>query len=365
MSLEKGRPSSIPPHKGRGAGINPDGRFEDQTRIPFDDGWGDAGEDDAPALKTTVTIEHAKSIISRNTSPDVPFTQSINPYRGCEHGCIYCYARPTHAYLNLSPGIDFETRLFAKTNAAELLRAELAGARYRCATIALGANTDPYQPVEREYGITRDLIKVLAACNHPLNIVTKNALVERDIDLLAPMAQKNLVRVYLSINNRDHALARRLEPRCSAPARRFQTIARLAAAGIPAGVLVAPVIPFLTDHEIEPVLAAAAAAGASSAGYVLMRLPLEVKDLFRDWLAVHYPLKADHVMSRVQQMRGGRDNDAAFGARMRGQGELALLLQQRFEIACRRHGLPIGERGAALEHSLFRAPRPDGQLGLF
>ena len=358
------RPANTP-RKGRGAGINPDGRFEEQTRVSFDDGWGDPGEDDAPALKTIVTVEHAKSIISRNTSPDVPFTQSINPYRGCEHGCIYCYARPTHAYLNLSPGIDFETRLFAKTNAAELLRAELARPGYRCATIALGANTDPYQPVEREYGITRNILEVLAACDHPLNIVTKNALVERDIDVLAPMAEKNLVRVYVSINNRDHDLARRLEPRCSAPTRRLQTIARLAAAGIPVGVLVAPVIPFLTDHEIEPVLEAAAAAGASSAGYVLMRLPLEVKELFRDWLAAHYPLKADHVMSRVQQMRGGRDNDSAFGARMRGQGELATLLRRRFEIACKRHGLHNGERGAALDHSLFKAPRPDGQLGLF
>ena len=298
------------PRKGRGAGVNPEGRFEQETRESFDDGWSHEENIDTPALKTSVTIEHAKSIISRNESPDVPFTQSINPYRGCEHGCIYCYARPSHAYLNLSPGVDFETRLFAKVNAAELLRAELARPGYRCEMIALGANTDPYQPIEREYRITRGVLEVLAACDHPVGIVTKNAMVERDIDLLAPMAQKNLVNVYVSINNRDHELARRLEPRCSAPARRIETIRRLADAGIPVGVLVAPVIPFLTDHEIEPVLEAAAAAGATSAGYTLMRLPWELKELFRDWLDTHYPLKAEHVMSRVQQMRGGRDNDS-------------------------------------------------------
>ena len=353
------------PRKGRGAGINPEGRFEHETREAFDDGWGVDAEAELPALKTTVTIERAKSIISRNVSPDVPFSQSINPYRGCEHGCIYCYARPSHAYLNLSPGVDFETRLFAKVNAADLLCVELARPSYRCEMIALGANTDPYQPIEREYKITRGIIEVLAACDHPLGIVTKNALVERDIDLLAPMAQKNLVNVYVSINNRDHDLARRLEPRCSAPTRRLQTIKRLAEAGIPVGVLVAPVIPFLTDHEIEPVLEAAAAAGATSAGYVLMRLPWELKDLFRDWLVTHYPLKAEHVMSRVQQMRGGRDNDSAFGTRMRGHGELADLLRRRFDIACKRLGLNAGQRGAALDTALFRPPRLDGQLGLF
>ena len=353
------------PRKGRGAGINPEGRFEHETRTAFDDGWGNADDDEPPPLKTTVTIERANSIISRNASPDVPFTQSINPYRGCEHGCIYCYARPSHAYMNLSPGIDFETRLFAKVNAPELLRAELARSGYRCELIALGANTDPYQPIERTYKITRGILEVLAACDHPVGIVTKNALVERDIDLLAAMARKNLVNVYISINNRDHDLARRLEPRCSAPTRRLQAISRLADAGIPVGVLVAPVIPFLTDHEIEPVLEAAAAAGASSAGYVLMRLPYELKDLFRDWLDTHYPLKAEHVMSRVQQMRGGRDNDAAFGARMRGRGELAELLRRRFDIACKRLGLNNGQRGSDLATSLFRPPRLDGQLGLF
>ena len=350
--------------KGRGAGLNPEGRFESETREAFDDGW--APEDEPPPpLKTVVTVEHAKSIISRNASPDVPFAQSINPYRGCEHGCIYCYARPSHGYLNLSPGVDFETRLFAKVNAAELLRAELARPGYRCEWIALGANTDPYQPVEREHRITRGVLEVLAACDHPVGIVTKNALVERDLDLLVAMAAKRLAMVYVSINNLDHGLARRLEPRCSAPARRLETVRRLAAAGVPVGVLVAPVIPFLTDDQIEPVLEAAAAAGASSAGYVLMRLPWEVKALFRDWLDTHYPLKAAHVMSRVQAMRGGRDNDPAFGARMRGQGELAALLRRRFDIACARLGLDGGTRGTALDVTRFRPPRADGQLGLF
>jgi DNA repair photolyase len=240
--------------KGRGAAINPEGRFENVAREAFDDGWNTAPGEEPPALKTHVTIEHAKSIISRNASPDVPFTQSINPYRGCEHGCIYCYARPSHAYVNLSPGVDFETRLFAKVNAPQLLRAELAKPGYRCELISLGANTDPYQPIEREYRITRGVLEVLAECEHPVGIVTKSALIERDIDILAPMAEKNLVNVYVSVNNLDHDLARRLEPRCSAPARRLQAIKRLSAAGIPVGVLVAPVIPFLTDHQIEPVL---------------------------------------------------------------------------------------------------------------
>lgn len=369
------------PRKGRGAAINPEGRFEHITRESVDDGWaqppaageesGERGEadDSLPALKTHVTIERAKSIISRNTSPDVPFTQSINPYRGCEHGCIYCYSRPSHAYMNLSPGVDFETQLFAKTNAAELLRAELAKPGYKCELIALGANTDPYQPIEREYKITRSILEVLAECEHPVGIVTKNAMVERDIDILAPMAEKNLVNVYISVNNLDHDLARRLEPRCSAPARRIETIRRLNAAGIPVGVLVAPVIPFLTDHQIEPVLEAAHEAGASSAGYVLMRLPYELKDLFKNWLELHYPLKAQHVMSRVHQMRGGRDNDPNFGSRMRGSGELADLLRKRFDIASRRFGFDVGRRHRTPVTTLFKPPivkrEGDTQLALF
>ncbi len=357
------------PRKGRGAAINPEGRFEKVVREAADDGWNTAPDEEPPALKTHVTIEHAKSIISRNTSPDIPFSQSINPYRGCEHGCIYCYARPSHAYLNLSPGVDFETRLFAKVNAAELLRAELAKPGYQCELIALGANTDPYQPIEREYKITRSILEVLAACEHPVGIVTKNAMVERDIDILAPMAEKNLVNVYISLNNLDHDLARRLEPRCVAPARRLETMRHLSAAGIPVGVLVAPVIPFLTDHQIEPVLEAAYAAGARSAGYVLMRLPYEVKDLFRNWLELHYPLKAKHVMSRVQEMRGGRDNDPNFGSRMRGSGELADVLRKRFDIACTRLGFDAGRRHRSPVTTRFTPPvvmrGGDAQLALF
>ena len=357
--------------KGRGAAINPEGRFEHTAREVCDDGWDTTPADGVPPLRTHVTIERAKSIIARNDSPDIPFTQSINPYRGCEHGCIYCYARPSHAYLNLSPGIDFETRLFAKVNAAELLRRELARPGYRCELISLGANTDPYQPVEREYRITRQILEVLAECGHPVGIVTKSALIERDIDVLAAMARQRLVNVYISVNNLDHELARRLEPRCSAPARRIEAIRRLSAAGIPTGVLVAPVIPFLTDHQIEPVLEAAHAAGAVSAGYVLLRLPYEVKELFRNWLEVHYPLKAKHVMSRVHEMRGGRDNDPQFGSRMRGHGEFAELLRQRFAIACRRFGIDAGERHRTPVTTQFRPPAPppagsgSSQLALF
>jgi len=351
------------PARGRGATLNPEGRFERQDREAFDDGWFQ--EADGARAPTTVTDERVKTIISRNDSPDIPFTQSINPYRGCEHGCIYCYARPSHAYLGLSPGLDFETRIFAKVNAAEALRSELARPGYRCEVISLGANTDPYQPIERERRITRSVIEVLAQCEHPFGIVTKNAMVERDIDLLAPLAAKNLVSVFVSVNNLDHHLARHLEPRCCAPQRRVEAIRRLADAGIPVGVLVAPVIPFLTDHAIEPVLEACHAAGARRAGYVLLRLPYELKGLFRDWLAHHYPLKADHVMSRVQAMRGGRDNDPEFGSRMRGSGELARLLAARFEIAARRIGYDTSRRNRELDTTRFRPPRTDGQLALF
>jgi DNA repair photolyase len=353
------------PRKGRGAGINPEGRFENVVREAFDDGWNALSEEELPPLKTHVTAEHAKSIISRNDSPDIPFTQSINPYQGCEHGCSYCYARPSHAYRNLSPGIDFETRLFAKVNAAELLSRELSKPGYRCEVISLGANTDPYQPVEREWKITRGILEVCAEFNQPAGIVTKNALIERDIDILAPMAEKRLVNVFISCNNLDHDLARRLEPRCSAPRRRLEAMRRLSDAGIPVGVLVAPVIPFLTDHQIEPVLEAAWAHGARAAGYVLMRLPWEVKDLFRDWLTRHYPLKAGHVMSRVHEMRGGRDNDPAFGSRMRGSGELADLLAQRFHIACKRIGFNDGRRNRTLDTTRFAVPGRAAQLPLF
>ena len=352
------------PRKGRGAGTNPEGRFETVEREAFDDGW-DRQEDDLSALETHVTEERVRSIISHNDSPDIPFTQSINPYAGCEHGCVYCYARPTHAYRNLSPGIDFETRLFAKVNAAEKLREELSRPGYRCDVISIGANTDPYQPIEREYRITRSILEVCAAFNQPVGIVTKNAMVERDLDILAPMARKRLASVFISVNNLDHDLARRMEPRCSAPARRLQAMRAVSAAGVPVGVLVAPVVPFLNDHQIEAVLEAAWESGARQAGYVLMRLPWEVKDLFREWLERHYPLKAKHVMSRVHAMRGGRDNDPQFGSRMRGTGELARLLAQRFEKACERFGFNAGARNASLDTTQFRVPQRSGQLSLF
>jgi DNA repair photolyase len=351
------------PAKGRGATINPEGRFETRTQEAFDDGWFQ--EADARSPDTHVSEERAKSIISRNDSPDVPFSQSINPYRGCEHGCVYCYARPSHAYLGLSPGLDFETRLFAKVNAAEVLRAELSRPGYRCELIALGANTDPYQPIERTLRITRSIIEVLAQCQHPIGIVTKNALVERDLDLLAPMASRKLVEVFISLNNLDAGIARRLEPRCSAPQRRLEAIRRLAAAGVPVGVLVAPVIPFLTDHQIEQVLEQAWEAGARRASYVLLRLPYEIKDLFRGWLEHRYPLKAAHVMSRVQAMRAGRDNDPRFSARMRGEGEFADLLAARFRVACRRLGFNQQARYAQLDTSAFRPPSAQGQYSLF
>ena len=351
------------PTKGRGATRNPEGRFESQRRDSHDDGW--FGDGEARKLETVATEERVKSIISRNDSPDVPFSQSINPYRGCEHGCIYCYARPSHAYLGLSPGLDFETRLFAKVNAAEVLRQELSAPSYRCEFIALGANTDPYQPIEREFGITRSIIEVLSRCRHPLGVVTKNAMVERDIDLLAPLADAGLAEVFVSVNCLDHDIARRLEPRCSAPKRRLAAIRRLSEAGIPVGVLVAPTIPFLTDDHIERVLEAAWDAGARKASYVLLRLPYEVKDLFRAWLDQHFPLKAEHVMSRVHAMREGRDNDAAFGSRMRGTGQFAHLLKTRFELACKRHGYNQAQRYGQLDTTQFRPPDAHGQLSLF
>jgi len=357
------------PRKGRGAGINPEGRFEKVEREAYDDGWLHENDDDERALKTQIIEESASSIITRNNSPDIPFTQSINPYQGCEHGCSYCYARPTHAYRNLSPGIDFETRIFAKVNAAELLRRELSKPGYKCEVISLGANTDPYQPIERKLGITRGILEVCAEFNQPVGIVTKNAMVERDLDILAPMAQKHLVNVHLSVNNLDHDIARRLEPRCSAPRRRLDAIRTLSQAGVPVGVLVAPVIPFLTDDQIEAVLEAAFEAGATQAGYVVLRLPYEVKSLFRDWLERHYPLKARHVMSRVHELRGGRDNDPNFGSRMRGQGEFADLLAKRFAIAKRRIGYESRSRmlrNASLDTTLFRVPvQSSNQMSLF
>jgi len=355
------------PRKGRGAGYNPANRFRRVARETFDDGWAATPEEDEelPPLKTTVSIQHARTIIARNESPDIPFTQSINPYQGCEHGCIYCYARPSHAYLDLSPGLDFETKLFAKPNAAELLRAELAKPGYKFEPIALGTNTDPYQPIEREWKITRSIIEVLAECEHPLTITTKGVLVERDIDLLAPMAARRLVRAYVSIAMLDPELARKLDPRAPAPKRRLQMIKALADAGIPVGVSVAPVVPQLTDRDLESVLEAAAASGARWATWIMLRLPREVSELFRDWLAQHYPLRAAHVMSIVQQVRGGRDNDPAFGSRMRGEGQFSELMARRFAVACRRLGLNADR--TPLDTTRFRPPRREstGQLELF
>lgn len=350
------------PRRGRGATFNPDGRFERRASEAVDDGWNSAAE--APrALPTVVVEQAARSIISHNDSPDLAFTQSINPYQGCEHGCVYCYARPTHAYLNLSPGIDFESRLFAKTNAADLLRVELAARSYRCQPIALGANTDPYQPVERERRITRSVVELLSECRHPFTITTKGALVERDIDLIAPAAALGLARVLISVPQLDHDLARRLEPRAAAPARRIETIRRLAAAGVPTGVLVAPLIPFLNDHELEAVLAAARRAGATTAAFIVLRLPHEVRALFDAWLQEHHPLKRERVFGALRDMRGGRDNDPRFGSRMTGCGPLADLLARRFALAKRRLG--FSETTPELRCDLFRPPRADRQLELF
>jgi DNA repair photolyase len=341
---------------GRGAASNPPGRFEVLRPEPVDDGWGGL-EAPLPELATTVQADSARSIIARNKSPDIPFSQSINPYRGCEHGCVYCYARPSHATLNLSPGLDFETRLFYKPNAAELLIAELGARNYRCSPIALGANTDPYQPIERRYRLTRQILETLAACEHPATIVTKGAaLIARDLDLLADMARRSLIAVYVSVTTLDDALKRRLEPRAAGPAARLAIIEKLAGAGVPVGLLVAPVIPVLTDHEIERILEAGAAAGAAAASYILLRLPHELSPLFRQWLDDHEPLKAAHVMSRIHELRGGRDNDPRFGSRHRGEGEFARLFAQRFAIACRRYG--FRDRLPPLDTSRFVAPRP-------
>ncbi|HEU0197867.1 MAG TPA: PA0069 family radical SAM protein [Nevskiaceae bacterium] len=347
----------------RGAESNHASRFDVCTRRAFDDGWQTLAEP-LPPRPTTVTAQHARSIISYNQSPDLGFDRSINPYQGCEHGCIYCFARPTHAYLNLSPGLDFETRLFYKSNAAALLDQELRKPGYRPARLVVGANTDPYQPIERRLGITRAVLRVLAAFHHPLTVVTKGALVERDVDVLAPLAAQSLASVCVSVTTLDAALKRDLEPRAAAPAARLRVIRRLSDAGVPVTVLFSPVIPFVNDAEMERVLSAAADAGARAAGYIFLRLPREVAPLFEEWLKARYPLKAAHVMSRVRQSCGGRDYDAAFGTRMRGQGVFADLLRQRFRVACRRFGL-AGER-PVLRNDLFSVPPREGdQLELF
>jgi len=349
--------------RGRGATFNPANRFRRDARSPEDDGWTHEDEP-LPPLATTVTIQQSRTIIARNDSPDIAFDRSINPYQGCEHGCVYCYARPTHAYHDLSPGLDFETRLFAKPDAAKLLRDELGKPGYACEPMALGTNTDPYQPVEREWRITRSVLEVLAECEHPFTIVTKSALVERDLDVIAPMAAKRMARVFVSITTLDKTLARTLEPRAAAPHRRLQTVATLAQAGVPTGVMVAPIIPQLNDKDLEAILEAASQAGASHAGWVILRLPLEVAPLFRDWLATHHPLRAQHVMSLVRQIHGGRDYDATFGKRQSGSGVYAELIRKRFEVACRRFGL--NEDRAPLDTTKFKPPRAESpQLDLF
>jgi len=355
------------PRRGRGALSNREGRFE-RTRVETGPDIEPDPEFDPdaepPPLMTTVTPERTKSILTTNESPDVGFEQSVNPYRGCEHGCVYCFARPTHAYLGLSPGLDFETKIFSKPDAGALLRRELERPGYVCRVTALGANTDAYQPIEKKLGITRGVLEVMSEYRHPVLIITKSDLVLRDVDLLGPMGQARRAAVMVSVTTLDRRLARRMEPRAATPARRLETIRRLTEAGVPVGVLAAPMIPGLNDSELEAIVAAAAEAGAVTAGYVLLRLPLEIKDLFREWLTTHYPLKADRVEALLRDMRGGKLYEAAFGARMRGRGPHADLLEQRFQVAIRRAGL--GERDLDLDESAFRVPpRPGSQGTLF
>jgi DNA repair photolyase len=348
-------------NRGRSAGINPSGRFEPVTRHVFDDGWNSLEE--LPPFKTEVQVERPRTIITRNESPDISFDRSINPYRGCEHGCVYCFARPTHSFMGLSPGLDFESKLFAKPDAAKLLDRELSKEGYQPRTIAIGTNTDPYQPVERQWRIMREILEVLEARNHPVGIVTKSALVTRDIDILSRMAERGLAKVALSVTTLDRMLARTMEPRASTPTKRLEAIRQLSEAGIPASVMVAPIVPGLTDPEIERILDSARAAGAREAGYVLLRLPLEVAPIFKDWLLRHYPDRYRHVMSLVRSMRGGKDYDSEWGKRMKGSGPYAWQIGRRFEIAAKRLGLNMERR--PLRTDLFEPPaRKNEQLML-
>jgi DNA repair photolyase len=342
---------------GRGAQTNRSGRYEPVAYEPVDDGWESLGELDA--LATEVQEVPARRIITRNESPDIGFDRSINPYRGCEHGCIYCFARPTHAFLGLSPGLDFETKLFAKTNAAQALERELADPRYSVRTIAIGTNTDPYQPIERRYRIMRRILEVLSAANHPVGIVTKSALVLRDLDLLSSMAERGLVKVALSVTTLDRKLARAMEPRASTPDKRLETLERLVAAGVPASVMVAPVVPGLTDMEMERILERAAAAGVRHAGYVLLRLPLEIGDLFTEWLQANCPDRANRVLSLMRSTRGGKLYEAKWGERMTGEGPYAWMIGRRFELAAERLGL--NEASVELRTDLFTRPTLPGQ----
>ncbi|KQV68214.1 PA0069 family radical SAM protein [Rhizobium sp. Root1220] len=361
MMVSSGLRIEIDRRRGRAAGLNPGGRFEPLRREIVDDGWQTLEE--LPPFKTEVQIEKPRTVITRNESPDIPFDRSINPYRGCEHGCIYCFARPSHAYMGLSAGLDFEAKLFAKPDAARLLERELAKPGYKPRVIAIGTNTDPYQPIEREWRVMRQILEVLNKANHPVSIVTKSALILRDVDILREMAEKNLVRVSLSVTTLDRKLARTMEPRASTPSRRLEAIRGLAEAGIQTSVMAAPMIPALNDHELERILDAAHAAGAQEAGYVILRLPLEVSPLFRDWLLQNYPDRYRHVMSLVRSMRGGKDYDAEFGKRMKGAGPYAWQIARRFEMATKRLGMT--RRSMPLRDDLFVPPDGSGvQLSL-
>jgi DNA repair photolyase len=356
VAIEKAR------RRGRGAQSNASGRYEAEARVTFDDGWQSL--DDLPAFKTTVEIDTARKVITRNESPDIGFDRSINPYRGCEHGCVYCFARPTHAFLGLSPGLDFESRLFAKPDAPAMLEKELAASSYEPRMIAIGTNTDPYQPIERERKIMRGILEVLERAGHPVGIVTKSALVTRDIDILSRMAKRNLVKVGISVTSLDPKLARTMEPRAPTPPRRLEALKLLADAGIPTTVMVAPVIPALNDSEIERILDAAAHAGVREASYVMLRLPLEVRDLFREWLMANYPDRYRHVFTLIRDMRSGRDYDSQWGTRMKGTGPIAWMIGRRFEIACEKLGL--NKRRSKLTTDHFIKPEGGGQqLSLF
>ncbi|MFK2893014.1 PA0069 family radical SAM protein [Dyella flagellata] len=348
--------------KGRGALSNPEGRFEPTQAVEEDDGW--YRDEEAVRPKTEIREEIARSVINRNDSPDVGFEQAINPFRGCEHGCVYCYARPSHAYLNLSPGLDFETKLSVKTNFVETLRSELAKPGYRCSPINIGSNTDAYQPIEKRWQVTRAALALLSECNHPCTIVTKNGLIERDLDILASMAERQLVQVLISINSLDNRLASKLEPRASAPHRRLQAVKALHEGGVPVGILVAPIIPALNEGDLEQIIERAAANGANCVGYTCIRLPHELKQLFREWLAQHYPDRATHIMSLIQQMNGGKDYDSQFATRMRGQGIFADIIRKRVQVAARKGGLHEAWN-RSLDTSKFTPPRmpsPQGEL---
>jgi DNA repair photolyase len=348
--------------RGRGAQSNASGRYEPIARVAFDDGWQSL--DDLPPFSTSVSVDASRKVITRNESPDIGFDRSINPYRGCEHGCIYCFARPTHAYLGLSPGLDFESKLFVKPDAPALLERELSAPNYTPRTIAIGTNTDPYQPIERRYEIMRQILEVLERAGHPVGIVTKSTLVLRDVEILARMAKRNLVKVAISVTTLDPKLARVMEPRAPTPARRIEALRQLSAAGVPTAVMVAPIVPAINDAEIERILDAAAAVGVSGAGYVMLRLPLEVRDLFREWLMANYPDRYRHVFKLVREMRGGKDYDSTWGQRMKGSGPYAWMIGRRFEVACEKLGLNEEKVKLTTEH--FRPPRPSAvQLDLF